>query len=190
MRLLKNVKSGIRESLILSLTEEAYHTKIKYLKKPINYMLMSAIVFAIFYSMQDDLYNRIKGLFNYLSSLYSILIGFNISSVIFIVSFLFKEKETLRLFKDTDLNSYYKQIVNSFMLSTIINLFIIVLGIYHLLIVQLISIVMIEVLNSYILFIMNVIYISIWIFAIFSSILVFGRCLTILTRLLRLNHIE
>ena len=150
---------------------------------------MFSIVLALGYSLNNNLYNSVKDLFSILSNVYAILIGFNISAVVFIVSFLFKESLNKVMYDKNKLNQLYKQIVNSFMLSTFNNLGVIVLGLYHLIIVKTFSI-FISAMNfpDSIIYILDIFYLSIWIFLILSSLIVFFKCLTILTRLLRVAH--
>ncbi|MEB7823864.1 hypothetical protein [Staphylococcus chromogenes] len=121
--------------------EESYGIRIKYFYKKIIAIFLMSVVFAFFYSNQNNMYEVIKELFNNLSNIYLILIGFNISSVILIVSFLLKENNFLYKYTNKkELNNYYQQIVNSFMLSTLINLAIIVLGIAHLTLIDIFKI--------------------------------------------------
>ncbi len=172
--------------------EESYGIRIKYFYKKIIAIFLMSVVFAFFYSNQNNMYEVIKELFNNLSNVYSILIGFNISSVIFIVSFLLKENNFLDKYTNKkELNNYYQQIVNSFMLSTLINLAIIVLGIAHLTLIDIfkIKIIYFDFKNSFLIYVLNSIYVSLWFFLIFCSIIVFFRCVITLTRLLRISKL-
>lgn len=172
--------------------EESYGIRIKYFYKKIIAIFLMSVVFAFFYSNQNNMYEVIKELFNNLSDVYSILIGFNISSVIFIVSFLLKENNFLDKYTNKkELNNYYQQIVNSFMLSTLINLAIIVLGIAHLTLIDIFKIktIYFNFKNSFLIYVLNSIYVSLWFFLIFCSIIVFFRCVITLTRLLRISKL-
>src|SRR5699024_10080763 len=101
-------------------------------KQIVNSFMLSTFnnlgIIVLGYSFNNNLYYSVKDLFSILSNVYAILIGFNISAVVFIVSFLFKESLNKVMYDKNKLNQLYKQIVNSFMLSTFNNLGVIVLG--------------------------------------------------------------
>src|SRR5699024_7865701 len=127
MRLTKKLKYITENFILLNVIEESFSEKFKNLIKPILIVFMFSIVLALGYSFNNNLYYSVKDLFSILSNVYAILIGFNISAVVFIVSFLFKESLNKVMYDKNKLNQLYKQIVNSFMLSTFNNLGVIVL---------------------------------------------------------------
>lgn len=182
----------IQNSLFIKLLQDSYQLKIRHLRVKIFIVLAISFLLAIPFIFLNNTYEYLEKLFSSLSNIYSILIGFNISSVVFIVSFLFKEIELLKKTAPYKLELYYKQIVNSFMLSTIINLSIIILGIIHISIVKLFSFYIYPRLIDYTLITygIDLVYFAIWIFLIISSLIVFCRCLVTLTLLLRIGSVD
>lgn len=165
---------------------EAYNTRIKTIIKTIIIAVILSVLVSCFISVEVGLYEKVKDLFSTLSDVYAILIGFNISAIIFIVSFMFKENNILEKFGVNNIKEYYSQIINSFMLSTIINFSIIVLGLIHIVIVNLVINLFLNKLSDILLYLSKVIYLSLWLSLIIVSIITFFRCLIILTRLLRI----
>lgn len=170
------------------MTLEAYDfTKWELIKKIITNLIIGALL-GILLSFKSGTYEKVKDLFSTLSDVYAILIGFNISAIIFIVSFMFKENNILEKFGVNDIKSYYSQIINSFMLSTIINFSIIVLGLFHIVIIKYFLDLFYDKLSINNLIFFKSIYLSTWFFLIILSIKIFFRCLIILTRLLRMTN--
>lgn len=170
--------------------EESYSTRIQKKIPSILLILTFTLLLSFFYQKSVSPYDEISNLFSSLSPIYSILIGFNISSVIFIVSFIFKESVGFKKLGDEELRLYYSQIVNSFMLSTINNLSIILLGINHNIVVDILSNQFMHLLPKLLTSVMDTLYIGVWFFLITTSIVIFSRCLLILTRLLRVADIN
>ncbi|HDF1002035.1 TPA: hypothetical protein PDT14_002113, partial [Staphylococcus aureus] len=88
---------------------EAYNTKIKTIIKTIIIAVILSILISCFISVEVGLYEKVKDLFSTLSDVYAILIGFNISAIIFIVSFMFKENNILEKFGVNNIKEYYSQ---------------------------------------------------------------------------------
>ena len=180
----------MKNSLFLKLLEESYNTKINKKIPGLLAILIITLILSLYYQNDINLYNKISKLFSNLSTIYSILIGFNISSVIFIVSFIFKESIGFKKLGNEELRLYYSQIINSFMLSTINNLSIILLGINHYIVVDIIKNKVLIILPNQVVFLMDIFYIWVWFFLILTSVVIFSRCLLILTRLLRVADIN
>src|SRR5699024_263901 len=190
MKLVKKLDRIIKDFIILSLIEESFSEKINNLKITLLSLAIISFLFASGYSYNNkELYSDLVKLFSILSNVYAILLGFIISPVVFIVSYLFKESFNFKEHDNQYLRVLYKQVVNSFMLSTFNNLAIIILGVYHLIVVKTFNLITASItLPFYINKVLNIFYLNIWLFLIFTSIIVFIRCLVILTRLLRLSE--